>query len=441
MSSQPYPSLSAAAPWWRPHQGQTITIRGGRPLVGSYTVSGAKNAVLPLMVSALLTPHLVTLRGVPASLDVAVLATLLQRLGAETHWSTTAAGLSLTICADRLTARNVDGELVSRMRASILLLGALLGRCGEARLPMPGGDAIGLRGVDFHLAGLRAMGAEIDLVGGVIHARAPRGLTGAEILLPRPSVGATQNLLLAGTLARGTTTIRSAAMEPEVTDLIACLVAMGVRIAGAGSPVLVVEGGRPLGGAVHEVLPDRIELGTLACIAAVTDGEIELHHGRLDLLGAATSVLQSAGVDLREIDGGLSARRSKGGLVGTDIETQPHPGFATDLQAPLMALLSSAKGASAITETIFEQRFQHVGELRRMGANITVHGRTALVRGVETLEGAAVACTDVRAAAALLIAALGARGASTLTGLDHLDRGYERIVEKLAACGADIVRS
>ena len=432
--------LPVAAPWWRPDNGQSIAVRGGRPLVGSYTISGAKNAVLPLMVSALLTPHLVTLHNVPASLDVAVLSALLQRLGAEMHWSTTAAGLSVTICADRLQPGSIDGNLVSRMRASVLLLGALLGRCGEARLPMPGGDAIGLRGVDFHLDGLRAMGAEIALEEGVIHAKAPAGLRGADILLPQPSVGATENLLLAAVLARGMTTIRNAAREPEVSDLIACLVSMGARISGGGSHVIAIEGDAPLAGAIHDVVPDRIELGTLACAAAITDGELVLRHGRLDLLGAALPVLRAAGVELREIEGGLIARRSKAGLAGTDIVTQPYPGFATDLQAPLMALLSTAPGASAVTETIFEQRFAHVGELRRMGAHIAVHGRTALIRGVAELRGAPVACSDVRAAAALVIAALGATGETILTGLDHLDRGYERMVEKLAACGADIMR-
>jgi UDP-N-acetylglucosamine 1-carboxyvinyltransferase len=242
-------------------------------------------------------------------------------------------------------------------------------------------------------------------------------------------------------LARGTTTIRNAAREPEVADLIACLASMGARISGAGSHVVTVEGGAPLAGAVHDVMPDRIELGTLACAAAITAGALVLRRGRLDLLGAALPVLEAAGVELREIEGGLLARRSGTGLTGTDIVTQPYPGFATDLQAPVMALLSSARGASAVTETIFEQRFRHVGELRRMGADIAVHGRTALIRGVAGLRGAAVACTDVRAAAALVIAALGATGETTLTGLDHLDRGYERMAEKLAACGADIVRS
>lgn len=441
MGALPPVPLQAAAPWWRPAHGHSLVIRGGRPLTGAYPISGAKNAVLPLMISALLTPHLVTLRNVPASLDVAVLSALLRRLGAEMHWSTTAAGHSVTICADRLHTGSIDGELVSRMRASVLVLGAMLGRCGEASLPMPGGDAIGLRGVDFHLAGLRAMGAEIELAAGLIVAKAPDGLKGAEILLPLPSVGATENLMLAAVMAQGTTVIRNAAREPEIVDLAQCLIAMGARVTGHGSHVVTIEGGMPLAGAVHDVMPDRIELGTLACVAAVTDGEILLRNGRTDHLGAALTAFQSAGVDLHDVEGGLLARRSSDGLVGIDITTQPYPGFATDLQAPAMALLSLAKGASAITETLFEQRFLHVGELRRMGADIAVHGRTALVRGAVGLHGAAVTCTDVRAAASLVIAGLAASGETTLAGLDHLDRGYERMAEKLAACGADVARS
>jgi UDP-N-acetylglucosamine 1-carboxyvinyltransferase len=433
-------SLSAAAPWWQPKLGRSLAIRGGRPLVGTYPISGAKNAVLPLMVSALLTPHLVTLRNVPASLDVAVLAALLQRLGASLHWSRTELGLSVTICADNVHPVRIDNELVARMRASVLLLGTLLARCGEASLPMPGGDAIGLRGIDFHLAGLRAMGAEIELAGGTIRATARLGLRGAEILLPGPSVGATENLLLAAVMASGTTVIRNAAREPEIADLVACLTAMGASISGSGSDVLTILGGAALGGAVHSVMPDRIELGTLACAAAITNGDLLLRHGRLDLLGAAAPLLAAAGVESREVQDGLVARRSESGLAGVDIVTRPHPGFATDLQAPAMALLSTSVGASTITETIFEQRFWHVDELRKMGANITVRGQTALVRGVSSLRGATVTGTDVRAAAALVIAGLGAAGETILDGLDHLDRGYDRMAEKLVACGADLSR-
>ena len=286
--------------------------------------------------------------------------------------------MSVTLCADRVQPGRIDQELVTRMRASVLLLGALLARCGEAQLPMPGGDAIGLRGIDFHLAGLRAMGATVELDGGMIQATAPAGLRGADILLPLPSVGATENLLLAAVLAQGTTTIRNAAREPEIADLATCLIAMGAKVSGLGSHVLTIEGGAPLAGAVHAVLPDRIEFGTLACAAAITDGELVLPHGRVDLLGAAAASLAAAGVELRDVDGGVVARRAKNGLVGVDIATGPYPGFATDLQSPAMALLATATGASAVTETIFEQRFRHVDELRKMGADIAVHGRTAL---------------------------------------------------------------
>jgi len=433
-------SLSTAAPWWRPNTGNRLIVRGGRPLTGSYPISGAKNAVLPLMVSALLTPHLVTLKNVPANLDVAVLATLLQRLGCDMHWSTSESGLAVTIAADRVQPQRIDPELVTRMRASVLLLGALLARCGEAALPMPGGDAIGLRGIDFHVAGLRALGASIALADGTIRATARNGLRGADILLPQPSVGATENLLLAAVAAAGTTTIRNAAREPEIADLAACLIAMGARIAGLGTHVLTIEGGALLRGAVHTVLPDRIEFGTLACAAALTDGELSLPNGRIGLLGTAASSFEAAGVALQETKEGVIARRAATGLRGIDITTQPYPGFATDLQAPAMALLTMATGASAITETIFEQRFRHVGELRKMGADIVVRGRTARVRGVERLRGASVTCTDVRAAAALVLAALGSAGQTTLHGLDHLDRGYDGMAAKLTLCGADVSR-
>jgi UDP-N-acetylglucosamine 1-carboxyvinyltransferase len=433
-------SLLAACPWWRPDAATTLVIRGGRPLVGPYPISGAKNAVLPLMVAALVTPHLVTLHNVPASLDVAVLANLLQGLGVGLSWSAGRRGLSLTLCADRVHPAQIDPELVGRMRASVLLLGAVLARCGEARLPLPGGDAIGLRGIDFHLAGLRAMGAEVTLEGGVIHARAENGLRGAEILLPFPSVGATENLLLAAVLAEGRTVIRNAAREPEIADLARCLIAMGADIEGLDGDVLSIEGGRTLGGAVHAVMPDRIELGTLACAAAATDGELVLEHAGLDLLGAAGPVLEAAGVRLEQGPAGLIARRAPSGLVGIDVQTRPYPGFATDLQSPVMALLATAQGASAITETVFEQRFRHVDELRRMGANITIRGSTALVRGVDRLAGARVTATDIRAAAALVLAGLGARGETILDGLDHLDRGYDRMAEKLLACGAEVSR-
>ena len=417
MTSFPDSALEAASPWWRPRPESCLLIEGGRPLVGTYAISGAKNAVLPLMVAALVTPHLVTLHNVPASLDVAVLSTLLQRLGVSLSWSQGSSGLSLTLCADRVQAG--------------------LGRPLQVA---PGGDAIGLRGIDFHLVGLRAMGATVTLENGIIHATAHHGLRGAEIRLPQPSVGATENLLIAAVLADGTTIISNAAREPEIADLATCLAAMGAAISGAGTDVVTILGGRPLGGAVHTVMPDRIETGTIACAAALTDGVILLRHAKADLLGAAAPSLEAAGVALLPAEDGLIARRAPGGLAGVDIQTRPYPGFATDLQAPAMALLVTADGASTITETIFEQRFKHVDELRRMGAQIQVQGRTALIRGVARLSGARVTASDVRAAAALVLAGLGANGTTILDGLDHLDRGYDGMAEKLIACGAGIRR-
>jgi len=441
MTHSPDVSLLSASPWWRPDPGTNLVIRGGRPLIGTYPISGAKNAVLPLMVSALVTPHLVTLHNVPASLDVAVLANLLQRLGAVLNWSSGRNGLSLTVCADHVHPARIDRDLVVRMRASVLLLGAVLARCGEARLPLPGGDAIGARGVDFHIDGLRAMGAEVSLSGAQIEARAPHGLHGADISFPHVSVGATENLMLAAVLARGVTVIRNAAREPEIADLAQCLIAMGAQIDGIGSSVLTIHGDRPLTGAVHTVMPDRIELGTMACAAALTDGELLLEHGDMALLGAAGPLMARAGVFLQQTDRGLIARRGPAGLSGIDVETQPYPGFATDLQAPVMALLATATGVSTMTETIFEQRFRHVDELRKMGAAIAVDGRTARISGVAHLSGAHVTASDVRAAAALVLAGLGARGETVLDGLDHLDRGYDRMAEKLDACGASVTRA
>lgn len=434
-------SIATAAPWWQATRGESLSILGGVPLVGSYAVSGAKNAALPLMVAALLTPHLVTLRNLPGNLDVAVLSALLQRLGVELHWSNTEDGLTLTMSADRVNPGRIDAELVGRMRASILLLGALLGRTGEAMIPMPGGDAIGLRAIDFHLSGLRALGAEVEIIDGAVRATAPHGLKGAEFVFPRVSVGATENLMLAAVLADGRTTLRNAALEPEIGDLASCLVGMGARIAGIGTDTLVIDGGAPLGGAVHRVLPDRIEIGTLACAAAMTDGALLLRGADRQLLGAAAPALEAAGVDLVDSAEGLISRRASEGLTGIDLVTQPYPGVATDLQAPIMAMLTLAEGASSITETIFDQRFRHVDELRKMNANILVRGSTAVIRGVPRLTGAAVAGSDVRAAAALLIAGLAADGETVLTGLDHLDRGYDGIVGKLAACGGRMVRS
>ena len=337
----------------RMRSGDRLLIRGGSPLIGVYPISGAKNAVLPLMISALLTTQPVTLYNVPDTLDVAVLARLLQRLGADVHCAFGDSGLSLRICATHVDPRQVDQELVTRMRASVLLLGALLARCGEASIPMPGGDAIGLRNIDFHLAGFRAMGASIEQDGGMIRAVAPEGLRGAEIVLPHSSVGATENLLLAAVSANRTTIIRNAAREPEIADLARCLTAMGAVVSHRQGDAITIQGGASLSGTAHQVVPDRIEMGTIACAAAMTDGEILLRHGRLDLLGAAAPVLIEAGVDLRQTAEGIIARRSSTGLIGVDFQTRPYPGYATDLQAPVMSLMSNAVWSSMVTETIF----------------------------------------------------------------------------------------
>ena len=431
--------LTRAAPWWQAKPASRLVGRGGRPLRGSYPISGAKNAVLPLMVAALLTPERVTLRNAPASLDVAVLAALLRRLGANLTWSEGDDGLSVEIVAVRIHAAHIARDLVARMRASVLLLSVLLVRCGEAGLPLPGGDAIGRRGIDFHVDGLVRMGAEIEIEDDQIYATAPHGLRGADITLPFPSVGATENLMIAAVGARGISVIRNAAREPEIDDLALFLTTLGARIHGIGSDTLIIEGASELHPTVHSVVPDRIEMGTLACAAALTDGELLLVNGRIDLLGAAADTFRQAGVLLEPVAGGVLARRAAGGLVAVDIATGPFPGFATDLQAPTMALLCRAAGTSRIEETIFEHRFRHADQLRLMGAGIEVGGNFATIRG-GALAGAAVAGTDVRATAALVIAALSAEGTSEIGGIDHLDRGYDGMQEKLQRCGADIVR-
>ncbi|HVW91054.1 MAG TPA: UDP-N-acetylglucosamine 1-carboxyvinyltransferase [Devosia sp.] len=441
-SSQPADMpVMRAAPWWRPRPASRLVIEGGHKLRGTYPISGAKNAVLPLMVATLLTSERVLLHNAPASLDVAILSGLLRRLGAELAWTETEAGLSVEITAGRIHPTHIDRGLVARMRASVILLSAVLVRSGEVALPLPGGDAIGKRPVNFHVDGLLAMGAEVEIADGVIYAKAPNGLAGADFTLPFPSVGATENLLIAATGATGRSVIRNAALEPEIDDLARLLVGMGAQIEGIGTSEITVEGGRPLHGAEHRIIADRIEMGTLACAAALTDGELLLQHARVELLGGAADVLRRAGVELVAAATGVIARRAPGGLKAIDVATGPFPGFATDLQSPLMALLAVAEGTSSITETIFEGRFGHVEPMRRMGARIEVEGRVARIVGQPRLHGASVEGGDVRASAALVIAALAAQGSSTISGIDHLDRGYDRMEEKLARCGARIVRT
>jgi len=326
------------------------------------------------------------------------------------------------------------------MRASVLVLGPLLARCREARVSLPGGCAIGTRPVDLHIKGLEALGAKIELKQGYIHAQAPQGLKGAQFIFPKVSVGATENLLMAASLAEGETVLVNAAREPEIVDLAICLNAMGAKITGAGSDRITITGVKKLHGAEHTVVPDRIEIGTYLMAAAITGGTVELAGARYDLVAAVAKTLDGAGVEVAETNRGISVRRRNGELKGVDVMTEPFPGFPTDLQAQMMALMSKAEGAAMITETIFENRFMHVPELCRMGANINVHGASAMVRGVPHLTGAEVMATDLRASVSLVLAGLAAEGETIVNRIYHLDRGYERVEEKLAACGAEIER-
>lgn len=440
MASPNVVRLRRVAPWWSvPSQG-AIVIDGGRRLAGTLAIAGAKNAALPLMIASILSERPLVLRNLPRILDVAVLANILEGIGVSVEWDERGDTLTGRFCGRRLGSGAIDGVLVTRMRASFLVAGAMLARLGRVALPLPGGDAIGLRPVDFHLAGFRAMGATVSLDAGGVTIAAPRGLRGARIVLPSPSVGATENLMLAATLARGETAIVNAAREPEVGDLARCLVAMGAQIDGVGTDVLRIAGVAALDAANHVVLADRIELGTFMCAAAITDGDLTLTGADPALLAAAGPAFAAAGIAATGTGDGVRVRRASGGLRGIDVVTQPFPGFATDLQAQAMALLCRAEGAGVITETLFESRFRHVPELQRMGANIRVVGRNAMIRGVPALHGTAVEAGDVRAGAALAIAGFAAAGTTTIAGVEHFDRGYDRFVERLARCGAAIRR-
>ncbi|MCY4237003.1 MAG: UDP-N-acetylglucosamine 1-carboxyvinyltransferase [Rhodospirillaceae bacterium] len=415
----------------------SIRITGAAVLEGEIPVSGAKNATLPLMAASLLTADTLELTNVPRLRDIGTLIKVLEQHGVTVETETGAI---------RMTARDIPNttapyDLVRQMRASILVLGPLIARYGNAVVSLPGGCAIGSRPVDLHLMALEVLGAKIDLGRGYIHARAPEGgLTGGKIIFPKVSVGASENALMAASLARGTTIIENIALEPEVIDLANCLTAMGARIAGIGSERLVIEGVDALHGATHSVVADRIEAGTYAMAAAVTGGSVLLRNVREDLFGAGATVLRKAGITMEERGADIHISCAAGELTGVDMITDPFPGFPTDLQAQFMALMTKARGASMITETIFENRYMHVPELRRMGANINLNGSSALVRGVDTLYGAEVMATDLRASSSLVIAALAADGDTTINRVYHLDRGYERLVEKLSACGARVER-
>ena len=418
-----------------------IRIRGGRPLSGEIVIGGAKNAALPLMAAGLLTEDRLVLTNVPRLADIDTMGSLLRQHGIAVEPppdDRTNEGRTLSL-GGVIASTEAPYDIVRKMRASVLVLGPLLARGREARVSLPGGCAIGTRPVDLHLKGLEAMGARIDIQAGYINAAAPGGLQGAAIVLPFASVGATENLLMAASLAEGRTTIANAAREPEIGDLIACLQAMGARIEGAGTGTLTVDGVDRLGGATHPIIPARIETGTNACAAAITGGTVLLRGADLGHLAAVHAVMDQAGVELAVEPGGVRVTR-RNGLHGTDAMTEPYPGFPTDMQAQLMVLMSVAEGASMLTETIFENRFMHVSELTRMGARINVHGASAIVRGVRELSGAPVMATDLRASASLVIAGLAAAGETVVNRVYHLDRGYEALEHKLAACGADVER-
>ena len=423
-----------------------ICIRGGRPLQGTIRVGGAKNAALPVMAACLLTDETLTLSRIPHLVDITTLANLLAQHGVDIAMDGGApnggnAGRVLSLTAGEITNTTAPYDLVRKMRASVLVLGPLLARCGEALVSLPGGCAIGGRPVDLHLKGLAQLGAEIEVEGGFIHAKAPGGLTGAHIVFPQQSVGATENLLLAATLAKGETVLENVAREPEITDLAVCLIAMGADIEGIGSERLTIRGVKRLHGARHTVMPDRIEAGTYAIAAAITGGTLELEEARIEHIDALARLLDEAGVTIEQRNGAVYVSRANAPLRGVDVLTEPFPGFPTDLQAQVMALMATAEGVSMITETIFENRFMHVPELQRMGASINLHGRSAMVRGVDRLTGAPVMASDLRASASLVLAGLVAEGETTVHRVYHLDRGYERLEERLAAVGADIERA
>ncbi len=423
-----------------------IRVIGGSRLEGSIPISGAKNATLPLMIASLLTEDTLTLKNVPQLADVVTLGRILGNHGVDLAIAGKrpgdVQGLGQTF---HLTAKNIVDtvapyEMVSRMRASFWVLGPLVARMGEAKVSLPGGCAIGTRPVDMHLEAIRALGAEIDLEDGYVIARAPKGLKGAPIAFSKVSVGATHNALMAAALAKGETRIENAAREPEVGDVAECLVKMGAAIDGIGTSTLTIQGADVLNGAEHTVLPDRIETGTYAMAVAATGGDVMLDNARADLLEEPLEVLQAAGVEITATNRGIRVARNGAGLKPVKVETQPFPGFPTDLQAQLMALMSVADGTSTIRETIFENRFMHVQELARLGAEIALDGDVARVSGVKGLRGAQVMATDLRASVSLVIAGLAAEGETVINRVYHLDRGFERIEEKLGRCGARIER-
>ncbi len=423
-----------------------IRITGGRPLHGTIPISGAKNAALPLMIASLLSDQTLTLSNVPNLADVVLLKRILGNHGVDYAVSgkrrgeTVQSGERLALTAAAIIDTTAPYELVSRMRASFWIIGPLLARIHEARVSLPGGCAIGTRPVDFFLSGLEKLGATIDVDGGYVVASAPGGLAGGRVEFPKVSVGATHTIMMAATLAKGETVIKNAACEPEVRDLADCLIKMGATIEGAGTGTIAIQGTDRLGGAEHAVLPDRIETGTYAFAVAAAGGDVLLKGARGNLLQTALDILSQAGAEISQTKEGIRVSRNDSGLAPVDVITGPFPGFPTDLQAQLMALVTGAEGRSRITETIFENRFMHVSELARLGADIRLDGQTATVHGGTPLKGAQVMATDLRASVSLVIAALTAEGETWVNRVYHLDRGFERLEQKLSACGADIER-
>lgn len=417
-----------------------IAIIGGERLFGEIPISGAKNSAIKLMAASLLTDQPLRLTNMPRLADTRFLGRLLQRLGAELIERDGPDGSETVLHTPEILGAIAPYDLVRQMRASFNVLGPLIARTGHAKVSLPGGCTIGARPVDLHLKALEALGAQIDLHEGYVFAQAPRGLRGAEITFPFVSVGATEHAMLAAVLAEGMTVLHNAACEPEIGDLADCLTMMGAKIEGKGTSTLVITGVTRLGGGTHSVIADRIETGTYAVAAAMAGGEVRLTKTQSGFIQSLLDLMVKAGVEVEPTPDGMIIRRSEGRLEAVDVHTDPYPGFATDLQAQFMALMTTARGVSVIRETIFENRFMHAPELARLGAEISVHGGEARVTGVERLNGAEVMATDLRASVSLVIAGLAAKGETIVNRVYHLDRGFERLEEKLGACGAQVRR-
>ena len=417
----------------------SILVKGNGPLKGQIPIAGAKNACLTLMPATLLSDEPLTLTNAPRLSDIKTMSALLASLGAEV--TSLNGGLVLAMSSHNLNNLTADYDIVRKMRASNLVLGPLLAREGRAIVSLPGGCAIGARPMDLHISALEALGAEIELKDGYLHAKVAGGrLKGGVHNMRFASVGATENFVMAATLAKGTSVLKNAAREPEIVDLVQCLRKMGAQIEGEGTSEITIQGVDRLDGATHPVVVDRIELGTYMLAPAIAGGEVELIGGRFDLIQAFVDKLQAAGLDVSETDTGITVKRGGGDIKAVDVKTEVYPGFPTDLQAQMMALLCTAQGVSNLEETIFENRFMHAPELMRMGANIDVHGGVAKVTGVKKLKGAPVMATDLRASVSLILAGLAAEGETKVSRVYHLDRGYEKLVEKLSAVGANVER-